>query len=423
MYGTDARLHGPSVVCPPDVDERPDQPDADHEKAERRVRTEDRPLDERDHHGDRTDHHEQAVQDQLLDIRLWRLVGKHGGLTVGVHRSSPALSWIDVSPAAENGREEAIKKPSGTGQSGLADVRDTALILRGRAGAPQFERILRWQRRDLDRGAAIAMPCVSLARKPAGVRATSRRRRAPSRKRARRPAPARSAASETRYGELVLVASDDAAVLRVLCDELDDHGYRTIVAGSSTPVDELAAQVIPILIVLDLDRRDGEGLALLSRIRERAAWPVIALSQRATEGDKVTALDAGADDYVTKPFGRRELFARIRVALRLVGARSADEGTLAAGPIQIDPGRHLVTVAGKPVHLTPIEFRILSALARSRGAVVTRDQLVREVWGPDSTQADHVRVHIAALRRKIEHDAQRPRWLRTVTGIGYRLGD
>jgi two-component system, OmpR family, KDP operon response regulator KdpE len=269
----------------------------------------------------------------------------------------------------------------------------------------------------------MATSCLSLARKPAGVRASSRRRRGPSRKRAQRAVPTRSAAGETRYGELVLVASDDAEVRCVLCDELDDHGYRTIIAGSSTPVDELAAQVMPILILFDLDRNDGNGLALLARIRERTARPVIALSERASEGDKVTALDAGADDYVTKPFGRLELFARIRVALRYVRARPAGEDKLEVGPIQIDAARYLVTVAGKPVHLTPIEFRILSVLARFRGAVVTRDQLVHEVWGPESDQADHVRVHIAALRRKIEQDPQRPRRLLTVMSIGYRLGD
>ncbi len=231
----------------------------------------------------------------------------------------------------------------------------------------------------------------------------------------------RGAPGGARRGELVLVASDHAEVRRALCDELDDHGYRTIIAGSSTPVDELAAQVAPVLVLLDLDRNDGQGVALLTRIRERGVSQVIALSERASEGDKVTALDAGADDYVTKPFGRLELFARIRVALRYARAGSPGVERLDAGPIQIDSARYLVTVEGEPVHLTPIEFRMLAALARYRGAVMTRDQLVHEVWGPGSDQGEHVRVHIAALRKKIEHDPQRPRWLVTVTGVGYRL--
>ncbi len=208
----------------------------------------------------------------------------------------------------------------------------------------------------------------------------------------------------------------------MLCDELDHHGYRTLLAGAAPPIDELAARALPILVLLDLDRDDGQGLALLSRIRELAACPVIALSERAAEGDKVAALDAGADDHITKPFGRLELFARIRVALRYVRPRPPGEGVLAAGPIEIDAARYLVTVCGQRVHLTPNEFRMLAVLVRGGGAVVTRDQIVHEVWGPGSDQADHVRVHIAALRKKIEHDPQHPRWLVTVAGIGYRLG-
>ena len=221
---------------------------------------------------------------------------------------------------------------------------------------------------------------------------------------------------------MILVATEDPEVRHLLCDELDDHGYRPVAAGSATPIDELAAQVLPAVILLDLDREDRQGLALLTRIRERAGSAVIALSTRAAEGDKVSALDAGADDYLTKPFGRLELFARIRVAVRYVRVRPGDTGILEAGPIHIDAARYTVTVAGKPVHLTPTEFRILASLARGHGAVVTRDQLVNEVWGPGSDQADHVRVHIAALRRKLEVDPQRPRWLVTVVGVGYRLG-
>jgi two-component system KDP operon response regulator KdpE len=236
-----------------------------------------------------------------------------------------------------------------------------------------------------------------------------------------RARPREEPTQDPRHRDLVLVATEDPDVRHVLCDELDDHGYRPIAAGAAPPLDELAAQLLPVLTLLDLDREDREGLALVTRIRERAGRPVIALSTRAAEGDKVAALDAGADDYVTKPFGSLELFARIRVALRYVRAPPSDAGVLEAGPIRIDAARYTVTVAGRSVHLTPIEFRILAALARGRGAVVTRDQLVDEVWGPGSDQADHVRVHIAALRRKVEAAPQSPRWLVTVIGVGYRL--
>jgi two-component system KDP operon response regulator KdpE len=171
---------------------------------------------------------------------------------------------------------------------------------------------------------------------------------------------------------------------------------------------------------------DGDGLAVLRALRPDSRIPVIVLSARGQEGDKVAALDAGADDYLTKPFGAGELMARIRVALR--HATAAGVGTtpdvLTVGPIQIDQPRHEVTVDDKVVHLTPIEFKILVELARQPGRVLTHRQLARGVWGVGPVDQSHtLRVHVAALRRKIEQDSARPRWLVTEAGVGYRLRD
>ena len=152
---------------------------------------------------------------------------------------------------------------------------------------------------------------------------------------------------------------------------------------------------------------------------------MIVLSARGREEDKVVALDAGADDYLTKPFGTSELLARIRVALRHARAQQQpDDPVLAVGPIRIDHARHEVTIGGNAVHLTPIEFRLLALLARHAGKVLTHRQLLHEVWGPRSTHQTHyLRVHMAALRRKIEADPARPKYLMTEAGVGYRLRD
>ena len=238
----------------------------------------------------------------------------------------------------------------------------------------------------------------------------------------RRPGHRRDGARASHYGELVLVATDDAAVRRVLCDMLDEHGYRAVIADPSTAIDELAAQLRPIVILLDVDSTGG-GLALLARLRSHGTVPVIVLSARSSESDKVAALDAGADDYVVKPFAAKELLARLRVALRHARARRSVEQAIEVGPIRIDTARYRVTVADRPVHLTPIEFRLLALLARSRGSVVTREELRRGLWGAGPDQADHLRVHVAALRKKLEPDPGSPRWLITVVGVGYRLGD
>ena len=225
--------------------------------------------------------------------------------------------------------------------------------------------------------------------------------------------------------ELVLVIEDEVAMRRFLSAALSSHGFKVIEAGTIAQAMTLATETRPAAILLDLGLPDGDGLDLLRKLREWSTTPVIVLSARDREHDKVQALDAGADDYLTKPFGVSELLARIRVALRHARAHTVTEDpVLAVGPIRVDQARHEVTVDEARVHLTPIEFRLLLFLARHAGKVLTHRQLLHEVWGPRSTQhTQYLRVHMAALRKKLETDPARPRWLTTEPGVGYRLRD
>lgn len=224
---------------------------------------------------------------------------------------------------------------------------------------------------------------------------------------------------------MILVVEDEVPMRRFLCSALTSHGFRVTEAGTLAQAERAATSARPAAILLDLGLPDGDGLTLLRTLREWSTAPVIVLSARDREDDKVRALDAGADDYLTKPFGTSELLARIRVALRHArGQHTPDDPMLAIGPIAIDQARHVVTVEGAEVHLTPIEFRLLALLARHTGKVMTHRQLLNEVWGPGNAHQTHyLRVHMAALRRKLETDPARPRWLTTEAGIGYRLKD
>lgn len=226
-------------------------------------------------------------------------------------------------------------------------------------------------------------------------------------------------------GDLILVVEDEVPMRRFLCSALTSHGFRVAEAGTLAQAERAATASRPAAVLLDLGLPDGDGLTLLRQFREWSTAPVIVLSARDREDDKVLALDAGADDYLTKPFGTSELLARIRVALRHArGQTVADDPMLAVGPIAIDQARHEVTVDGTSVHLTPIEFRLLVLLARHAGKVLTHRQLLNDVWGPRNAHQNHyLRVHMAALRRKIEVDPARPRWLTTEAGIGYRMKD
>lgn len=222
---------------------------------------------------------------------------------------------------------------------------------------------------------------------------------------------------------VVLVVEDERPMRRFLTGALEGHGYKVTEAGTLAQAERAVTEPLDA-VLLDLGLPDGDGLELLRKLRQTSTTPVIVLSARDREDDKVNALDAGADDYLTKPFGTRELLARIRVALRHAAHPLPDAAVIAVGPIVIDRDRHEVLVDGKAVHLTPTEFRMLELLARNAGKVITHGQLLEEVWGPRcSEQTHYLRVHMAALRRKLEVDPARPRWLTTEQGVGYRLRD
>ena len=227
----------------------------------------------------------------------------------------------------------------------------------------------------------------------------------------------------TQAADTVLVVEDEAPMRRFLRAALSSHDYRVLEAGTLANAEQIATEQHPDAILLDLGLPDGDGVSLVRSLRAWSSAPVIVLSARDREDDKVIALDAGADDYLTKPFGTSELLARIRVALRHARAqRAPDDPVLELGALRIDQARHEVTVEGRDIKLTPTEYRLLVLLARHAGKVLTHSQLLKDLWGPRSMHQTHyLRVHMAALRRKIEHDAARPRWLMTEPGVGYRM--
>ncbi len=222
---------------------------------------------------------------------------------------------------------------------------------------------------------------------------------------------------------VVLVVEDEPQVRRFLRASLASRGYRLVEATTVREAQQLATSHVPDLFLLDLGLPDGDGIELTRSLRGWTHAPIIVLSARGREEDKVDALDAGADDYLTKPFGVSELLARIRVALRHAQRAPPDEPVLSVGPLRIDLARREITVEGQDVRLTPTELKLLVLLARNAGKVLTHGHILREIWGPNSTQAHVVRVHMAELRRKIEADPARPRLLVTEVGVGYRLRD
>jgi two-component system, OmpR family, KDP operon response regulator KdpE len=221
----------------------------------------------------------------------------------------------------------------------------------------------------------------------------------------------------------VLIVEDEQEIVRFLRAALTAAGYETRVAVTGKEGLKEAATRAPDLVILDLGLPDLDGIEVTRRLREWSRVPIVVLSARGQERDKVEALDAGADDYLTKPFAVGELLARLRVAARhALREGPGAEVVLEIGALRIDRGRHEVTVAGALVHLTPTEFKLLATLARVPGRVVTHAQLLREVWGPRFERQHHyLRVHMGNLRHKLEPEPSRPTYLLTEPGVGYRL--
>jgi two-component system KDP operon response regulator KdpE len=222
---------------------------------------------------------------------------------------------------------------------------------------------------------------------------------------------------------LVLVIEDEPQMLRFLRPALQGNGFRVIESTDGKAGIREAATRSPDVVLLDLGLPDIDGLEVTSRLREWSQVPIVVISARGREDDKVAALDAGADDYVTKPFGVRELLARLRVALRRTSRVGAGaEPRLTIGPVEIDLEKRRVSKRGETIHLTPIEYRLVAELARNAGKVLTHSHLLRQVWGPGYTQQSHyLRVYMTQLRRKLEDDPARPKFLVTESGVGYRL--
>ena len=222
--------------------------------------------------------------------------------------------------------------------------------------------------------------------------------------------------------ELVVVVEDEAPIAAFLETLLSAQGLDVVVSGSIADALVQLTTRSPSVVLLDLGLPDGDGLELVRRLRAWSTVPVIVLSARGREADKVEALDAGADDYLTKPFGAAELLARLRVALRR-RARAADQpAVVSLGRVEVDLALREVRVEGQPVALTPIEYRLLEVFVQHPGRVLPHTHLLKEVWGPAYVRHTHyVRVHMHALRKKIEADPNQPTLLLTETGVGYRL--
>ena len=222
----------------------------------------------------------------------------------------------------------------------------------------------------------------------------------------------------------VLVIEDEPQMQKFLGLALENEGYRFLSALTGADGIALARTHNPDLVLLDLGLPDTDGMAVTRAIREISAKPIIVISARGQEEDKVKALDVGADDYLTKPFGTSELMARIRVALRHASRskEESNEPVLRVGDLEIDLDRRRVVAAGNEVHLTPNEYKLLAYLMKHAGKVLTHRQLLKEVWGAAyATQTHYLRVYMVQLRHKLEADAARPRYLVTEPGVGYRL--
>ena len=221
----------------------------------------------------------------------------------------------------------------------------------------------------------------------------------------------------------ILLIDDEAAIQRAVKPLLRSRGYEVLVASTGADGLTLCREQSPELVILDLGLPDIDGTAVCRRIREQSAVPIVVLSARGAEADKVNALDLGADDYVTKPFGPEELLARIRVALRRVkGDETADAGRITVADLTIDFDRRRVLRGDTEIRLTPKEFELLSLLARNHDRVLTHRAILKAIWGPNAVeQPEHLWTLVAQLRRKIERDPSEPQYLLSEPWVGYRL--
>jgi len=225
-------------------------------------------------------------------------------------------------------------------------------------------------------------------------------------------------------GPLVLVVEDEVPLRKFIRASLTSHKYRIVEADCANQVASLVTSYNPDLTLMDLGLPDGDGIELTKRLREWSRVPIIIISARGREDDKVEALDAGADDYLTKPFGVNELLARMRVALRHAERRAGPDAPqmLEFGELKIDLANRVVSRSGTELHLTPIEYKLMTLFARNAGKVLTYKHILASIWGPaNAAQSHNVRVHMAELRRKIEPDASVPSLFVTEPGVGYRL--
>lgn len=222
----------------------------------------------------------------------------------------------------------------------------------------------------------------------------------------------------------ILVVEDESAIAQFVAASLSAVGMLPRTAGSVAQAQAEVRAAVPDLLIVDLGLPDGDGAAFIARLRQAHAMPVLVLSARSAEEEKIAALDAGADDYLTKPFGVGELHARVRAMLRRAGTRREAPAVLEVGELVFDRAARHVGIRGEPVHLSPREYALFERLAREPGRVVTHRQLLADVWGAEQTdQLHYLRIYMGHLRAKIEADPAEPRYLLTELGVGYRLAD
>lgn len=222
---------------------------------------------------------------------------------------------------------------------------------------------------------------------------------------------------------VALIIEDEENIANFISSVLNSHDYKTIVSATAMEGLTLAASHCPNVILLDLGLPDMDGLEFLAKLRQWSDIPVIVISARSQEEDKVKALDSGADDYITKPFGNYELLARIRTAIRH-SIKTAHSEIFQTGDLSLDFDKHSLTVSGKEIHLTQIEYKIVALLAQNAGKVLTYDKIIAEIWGPYADTNNRIlRVNMVNIRRKLELNPADPRYIFTEIGVGYRMSD